>query len=94
MNWKIAILLLAAPSFACKEGYVPTDVEGVCMAQPVQKTNPDWIVDEKVPEDKMPSWQREGVFIVNAPDLTAQDIKEDQEKASADKAGRKAAGLK
>jgi hypothetical protein len=58
------------------------------IAQPVQPS------DEKPPEDKMPSYQREGVTVVDAPSMVDADSKADAEKASADAQGKQAAGLK
>lgn len=37
-----------------------------------------WTSDEKPPKDKMPSYQREGIKVVDAPAKAADDIKEDQ----------------
>lgn len=48
---------------------------------------------EKPPSDKMPSYQREGVVLINAPSTADADAKADQEKAQATADGRRAAGL-
>lgn len=50
--------------------------------------------DEKPPADKMPSYQREGVTIVDAPNKGFDDSKADEEKRDADTEGRKAAHVK
>lgn len=93
MRTAILILMLQTAAFAsCKDGYVPTDVEGVCQASDV--TNAVKPSDELPPSDKMPSWQREGVTVVDAPNLEAQDRKDDDEKVAADKEGKSKAGLK
>lgn len=89
MNYKLVAMLLMLASVvgaACKEGYVPTDVEGVCQKAGVTETNPEWVSDEKPPEDKMPSWQREGVTVIDAPSTTAQDEEIDRAKAESDEA--------
>jgi cytochrome b subunit of formate dehydrogenase len=91
--WVIHLLFPRIAHAACKDGYVKTDVEGVCMAQPVTKTNPEWVSDEKPPTDKMPSWQREGIHVVEAPNMAYEDAKMDQERRDADAAGKKAAGI-
>lgn len=88
----ILIALLAMPALACKEGYVPTDVPGVCQESDV--TNVVKPSNEKPPSEKMPSYQREGVFIVNCPSTADADAREDQEKRDAISEGRRRAGLK
>ena len=92
MTLLISLVAASAQAFACKPGYVPTDTEGVCVEETAQ--NPTWTSDEKPPEDKMPSWQREGIVLVNCPELSAQDIKADQERALADAQGKQMAGIR
>lgn len=58
------------------------------IAKPVEPS------DEKPPADKMPSWQREGVTIVNAPSMTDEDTKADQENREANAQGMQRAGIK
>lgn len=93
MKWFVLLLVPTVAVASCREGYVPTDVQGVCQAS-VSKTNPDWIVDEQPPSDKMPSWQREGVTVINAPNLEIEDRKMDQEKIDAEAEGKRRAGIK
>lgn len=88
------LLLLNVSAWACKSGYVPTDVPGVCQEGFFTKTDPAIVSDEKPPTDKMPSWQREGVIVVDRPRMAAQDEEDDLKKAAADKEGKKRAGLK
>jgi hypothetical protein len=57
-------------------------------------TNPAWVSDEKPPSDKMPSYQREGITVIDAPNMAAEDTKADQEKIQADAQGKKSAGIK
>lgn len=58
------------------------------IAKPVQPS------DEKPPSDKMPSYQRDDVKIVDAPSMTAEDAKADLEKTEAEKEGKQKAGIK
>lgn len=95
--WKASIVVVgmiggASMSVACQKGYVETDVPGVCMESP-EMANP-WVSDEKPPADKMPSWQRENIKVIDAPSMTAQDEREDRERAEADKDGKKKAGIR
>jgi hypothetical protein len=89
----LIVFILSTPVLACKSGYEPSDVEGVCVESSV---NPSmkYASDEKPPSDRMPSYEREGVKILDAPDLTKQDEQLDKEKDSANKAGKKEAGIK
>jgi hypothetical protein len=56
-----------------------------------EETVPD---EEKAPEDKMPSYEREGVNADMPSSLTDQDASSDKEKADADRQGKEAAGIK
>lgn len=95
MKWLIVLLFVPAVATAkCRDGYVKTDVEGVCMAQPVSVTNPEWVSDEKPPSDKMPSYQREGVTIVNVPNMATEDAKADQDKLDAERDGKRKARIR
>lgn len=93
MKSVIAVMLLCAgiADAKCREGYVPTDVDGVCQASEV--TNAVQPSDEKPPTDKMPSWQREGVVVVEAPNMAAEDERQDREKREAERSGKAAAGV-
>ena len=91
-----AVLLLmpaVAVAIKCPEGMI--EWKGECSydlkpytADPVKPS------DEKPPSDKMPSWQREGANVVDAPDMTADDVKADQDKTSAEAEGKQRAGIK
>lgn len=50
--------------------------------------------DEEVPQDKMPSYQREGINAANPPSLVAWDEALDRAKAKAEQEGKDAAGLR
>jgi hypothetical protein len=92
MKWIAVLLFVPAVSVACQKGYVPTDVPGVCQETGVEE-HPKWISDEKPPENKMPSYQREGITVIDAPNMAVEDEKQDAEKRAADAQGKKAAGL-
>lgn len=95
MKTQLFILMLF-PTIAvasCKEGYVPTDVDGVFQKSDIV-TNPGWVSEEKPPSDKMPSYQREGIIVIDAPNMRDQDMKDDLEKAEADRQGKMSAGIK
>ena len=94
MRTLLLILMLQAVSYgACREGYVPTDVDGVCQAS-VTKTNEAWVSDEKPSFHPQPAYQRGEVTIIDAPNLEAQDRKEDEDRKKADAEGKARAGLK
>lgn len=93
MKWIIVLLLVPVVAGACPKGSSP--YKDTCVydlepniAPPVQPS------DEKVPDDKMPSYQREGISIVDAPNMAYEDAKADQAKLDADKQGKKSAGIK
>lgn len=88
------LLLLFIPTVAlsCKAGFVPTDVPGICQeADVTDAVKPS---DEKPPSDKMPSYQREGIFIVNCPSTADADARADREKADAEAEGKRKAGIR
>lgn len=87
------IAFLAVLVLACPEGQ--SEWQDGCVvdiapeiAAPVQPS------DEKPPEGRMPSWQRDGVFIVDVKNWDTEDRKADQDKLDADKDGKKAAGIR
>lgn len=88
------LFLFPAVAWSCQQGYVPSDTPGVCVEKPIDTTNPTWVSDEKPPSDKMPSYQREGVTVINAPNMADEDAKSDRDKIDANAEGRKSAGLK
>jgi hypothetical protein len=90
--FSLIILGISNLSWSCQRGYEPTDVQGVCVESSLPTIS--YASDEKPPVDKMPSYEREGVKLFDAPDLTKQDEQLDQEKDSANKAGKKDAGIK
>lgn len=74
MKWIALMVLLPGIGFAeCREGYSPTDVAGVCQEGLSTETDPALVSDEQPPEEKMPSWQREGVTVIEAPSVIDQD---------------------
>lgn len=97
MNWKLVALLMwpVVAGAACREGYMPSDVPGVCQQKTGGDLNP-WVSDEKPPTDKMPSWQREGITLCEkeCPSKATQDENDDKKKAEAIKQGKKAAGIR
>ena len=94
MKTLLLVLLLSAPAFAvtCEKGCYEYRDECACdipviTAPPVQPS------DEKPPEGKMPSWQREGIQVMDAKNMAYEDAKADDEKREADEQGKKAAGI-
>jgi hypothetical protein len=89
----IAVILLSSQlAGACADGCFPYRDTCACdikpeAAAPVQPSN------EAVPQDKMPSYQREGIHADMPPSLIAQDEKADQERAEAIEKGKKEAGV-
>lgn len=86
------IMFLAVAIFACDKGCFIYRGECACdiapETAPVVKPS-----DEKPPSDKMPSYQREGVSIVDAPNMAFLDSKADQDKRDAEIQGKKAANI-
>jgi hypothetical protein len=91
MKWFTLLCLLPVSAVACREGFTPSDTPGVCVEKSVEVTNPAWVSDERPPQS---GWNPDRSNAVSAPELTAQDIKADQEKAQANRDGKKAAGIK
>lgn len=87
------LTFLTVVMFACDKGCFPFKGECACDIQP-QTAPPVKPSDEKPPDDKMPSYQREGVLIVDAQNMTFDDEKIDQEKRDAEAEGKKNAGIK
>lgn len=96
MKWLLvvlAVLPVSAEALNCGKGSY--EYRGGCVldiqpniAPPVQPS------EELPPSDKMPSYQREGVKLVDAPSTAAEDERMDQEKIEATKQGKKAAGIR
>ena len=92
----VFILLFAVAVASAKEcGPGSYEYRGECQAdiQPEIAT-PVQPSDEKPPTDKMPSYQREGVTVVDAPNMAFEDSKADAEKRQADADGKQLAGIK
>lgn len=98
MKTLLAVLLLLptlAVAKSCPAGTTP--YKDACVqddAQPylAEAVKPS---DEKVPDDKMPSYQREGISIsTTVTNMAAADEKADAEKRAADAEGKRAAGIK
>lgn len=92
---KLLLVLLFVPvvAVACDKG--ESEWNGGCVvdlkpqiAEPVKPS------DEKLPEGKMPSYQREDVKIVDAPSMVDEDNKNDLDKRLAEAQGKQAAGIK
>lgn len=86
----VTCLIVAA--FACEKNCFPYKGGCACDIEPETAT-PVKPSDEKPPSDKMPSYQREGVHVIDAPSMSDQDAKFDQEKRDAEAQGKKAAKL-
>ncbi len=93
MKIAIALLFSSSVSVGCPQGYF--EYKGDCQAdiKPISApaVRPS---DEKPPSDKMPSYQREGVSIVDEKNMAYEDAKADEEKRDADAQGKKSAGIK
>lgn len=82
-----------AEAVICNKGCYVYNHACVCdilpnTADPVQPS------DEVAPKNKMPSYQREGVVIVDIPSCAAEDRRQDLIKAEAEAKGKEAAGIK
>lgn len=88
------LLFVPVTAFAaCPAGTTP--YKDTCVYDLVPNIAPSVLPsDEKPPSDKMPSYQREGVVIVDAPNMAEQDAKADREKLEADAEGKKRARIK
>lgn len=92
---KLLLVLLFVPVVAVACGKNESEWNGGCVvdlkpqiAEPVKPS------DEKLPEGKMPSYQREDVKIVDAPSMVDEDNKNDLDKRLAEAQGKQAAGIK
>lgn len=96
MKWILAVAVLTASPVtnACQSGYKPTDVPGVCVEVNQEEVNPTWVSNEKPPSDKMPSYQREGITVISAPSMADSDAQADLDRLSADKEGKRKAGIR
>jgi hypothetical protein len=89
----LIVFILSTPVLACKSGYEPTDVPGVCVESQSSSMQASLVSDEKPPKDKMPSYEREGVKLIDAHDCTEDDRKTDLTTAQAERQGKKEAGI-
>lgn len=94
MKYLLIVLLLVPVSLvACPKGSY--EYNGGCemdiQPQQAPSVKPS---EERPPSDKMPSYQREGVKVIDVPNMAGEDAKLDREKVEADRDGKKAAGLK
>lgn len=89
----LAVALVASEAAACDKGCV--DYEGTCACDAPAEKAPSIqaVSDEKPPEEKMPSYQRDGVHADMPPSTAAQDALSDEQKSQASSEGKKAAGL-
>lgn len=87
------VLLLPGVSLACGKNEYEYNGECVVDIKPITAAA---VVpsDEKPPTDKMPSYQRADVHVVEAPSTMAEDARLDQEKFNAERDGKAAAGIK
>lgn len=89
MKWIVVLsaLIVCAPgSYVYKDG-CEIDIQPE-IAKPVQPS------DERPPSDRMPSYQRSDVMVVDAPNMADEDAKADAEKVNADRIGKKSAGIR
>ncbi len=92
-NTLIVLLFIPiAAQAACPKGTEPFKDTCVVELHPeaaisVQPSN------EKPPTDKMPSWQREGITLIDCKNLEADDERMDRQKADANAEGKRNAGL-
>jgi len=93
MKKLMLVMFLAGNAVACPTGSYEYRGDCVVDIKPITAA-PVKPSDEKPPTDKMPSYQREGVQIVDAPNMAFDDAKRDAEVRSADAEGKKAAGIK
>lgn len=89
----LLLLPVSASAVDCPKG--SSEWNGGCVvdiapevAPPVQPS------DEKPPSDKMPSYEREGANVIDAPNMGDADAKADQDKRDAEAQGKHSAGLK
>lgn len=67
----LIVIMLPTFALACPRGSV--EYQGSCAIEltpaesPTAADSAKWVSDEKPPKDKMPSYEREGIKIVNAP---------------------------
>jgi hypothetical protein len=92
MKWFIVLLAVPVSAVACPKGSFEYNGECAVDIQPItaEAVKPS---DEKPPSDKMPSYQREGIKVIDAPNMAFEDAKADQDKRDADLDGKKAAGI-
>lgn len=93
--WMLVLLFLASNAAAsCESGYV--EYNGNCYADPKPVAEPEQnqASDEKPPQDKMPSYEREGVHADMPKSTAAEDATRDEEKLKAEQEGKDAAGIK
>ena len=91
----VLIVTISSMTYAAKCGQNEFEYKGECQAdikpisaQPVQPS------DEKPPTDKMPSYEREGIKVIEAQNMANSDVQADIEKFNADEEGKRAAGIK
>lgn len=91
--WLAVLLVTPIAGMACPKGSVEWHGDCAVDIQP-EIAKPVVPSDEKPPSDKMPSYQREDVKLVDAPNMRDEDAKADLDRAEADKEGRQRAGIK
>lgn len=92
MRRKLCQAVLAV-AVICAAGCYPYKDTCACDA-PVEQAVPVKPSDDVAPTDKMPSYQREGVTVIDVPNTYAADLKADRDKADANAQGKMSAGLK
>lgn len=92
---KLILLLLLTPALAaaCDKGCEKFKDTCVCQDATPYFGTPVQPSDEKVPDDKMPSYQREGMVLATVENTMTRDENADKAKAQADRDGKHAAGI-
>ena|SRR5579864_3217945 len=92
----LCLLMAIAFCLACPKGSESWK-DGVCVVdiQPEYAPAPEshWISDEKPPRDKMPSYERPGIKVIDVPNLTVEQADEMAQEKQADFVGKKNAGI-
>lgn len=92
MKWVI-LLFVPTVALSCPKGTEPYKDTCLVELQP-EVALPIKPSDERPPEDKMPSYQRDGIVTIDEPNMATEDAKADEEKQTADIQGKNTAGIK
>jgi len=89
----LSVQIPASADLKCNKGCYEYNYVCVCDIPPntAESVKPS---DEKPPKDKMPSYQRPDVKVLDLPSCMEEDSRQDQIKAKADKEGKLNAGIR